>query len=149
MSPITDPLCPYYPILFTLCLAPWIILLIYLYFSSKNHNNPSSGYVQDNHREPGQTSTAENTQHCDTDKPNNHDGGCASGRQTDRYVFEKVHSMPFLGHQIYEELKNLVGEDATRKIANSFNRGSIYFPSPKENFQTQFDHIKKHEVCNG
>ncbi|NPU84409.1 MAG: hypothetical protein HPY65_07955 [Syntrophaceae bacterium] len=40
----------------------------------------------------------------------------------------------FLGHPIYEELKNLVGEDATRKIANLFNRASVYFPRPSETF---------------
>jgi len=38
---------------------------------------------------------------------------------------------PFLGHQIYEELKNLIGEEATKKIANRFNGGSFYFPRPK------------------
>lgn len=38
----------------------------------------------------------------------------------------------FLGHQIYEELKNLIGEEATRKIANRFSRESLYFPRPKE-----------------
>ena len=38
----------------------------------------------------------------------------------------------FLGHQIYEELKNLIGEEATRKIANRFNGGRLYFPTPRE-----------------
>jgi len=38
----------------------------------------------------------------------------------------------FLGHQIYEELKNLIGEEATRKIANRYSRERLYFPSPRE-----------------
>jgi hypothetical protein len=38
----------------------------------------------------------------------------------------------FLGHPIYEEFKNLIGEEATKKIANRFNKGSLYFPAPRE-----------------
>lgn len=38
----------------------------------------------------------------------------------------------FLGHPIYEELKKLIGEEATRKIADRYGRASLYFPQPKK-----------------
>lgn len=41
----------------------------------------------------------------------------------------------FLGHPIYEELKNLIGEEATRKIAERYGRGRLYLPRPKKTAQ--------------
>lgn len=38
----------------------------------------------------------------------------------------------FLGHPIYEELKNLIGEEATRKIAEHYGRARLYLPQPKK-----------------
>jgi hypothetical protein len=38
----------------------------------------------------------------------------------------------FLGHPIYEELKNLIGEEATRKIAELWQSASL-FTQAKEN----------------
>ncbi len=36
----------------------------------------------------------------------------------------------FLGHQIYEDLKNLIGAEATRTLAERFNRFHLYLPKP-------------------
>jgi len=41
-------------------------------------------------------------------------------------------SILVLGHPIYEEFKNLIGEDATRKIANRYGSERLYLPQPKK-----------------
>ena len=72
----SDQCNPYHLVFLALGIAPWIYFwftVIREDFSAKNENEESSATIKNDHREPGQKATPENSQYSDTGKPDDYD----------------------------------------------------------------------------